>query len=281
MPTAALTRKFLPKPWGSRVLPPAFATPAPDGPLGEVWFETGERSDELLVKYLFTADRLSIQVHPDDAAARAVGLPFGKDEAWVILDARPGAQIGIGLKRPVSRRELREAAQSGRIEELVDWRPAAAGDIYYSPAGTIHALGQGLTLVEIQQNVDVTYRLYDYGSTRELHLDDAVAAANPMPFVDARRPAGLSPHRQILAQGGRFVLERWTGGRQRLDIAGGGPVWLVPLGGQISADGGRLDAGQVYIARDRTNLHVAGDLLIAYAGATVRFASAWAGRKAA
>ena len=281
MSTAALTRRFLPKPWGRRVLPSAFGAATCDGPLGEVWFESGSGGDELLVKYLFTSERLSIQVHPDDEAARALGLPSGKDEAWIVLDAVPGAKIGIGLKRPVSRQELREAAQSGQIEELVDWRPASAGDVYNSSAGTIHALGQGLTLVEIQQNVDVTFRLYDYGRPRELHLDAAVAAANPFPFIDGRQPLSLNPHRHILAQGSKFVVERWTGGKQRLDIDGGGPVWLVPIGGRAKADGEALEPGQVYVARNRTRLHVEGELLIAYGGPAVRFASAWASKKAA
>lgn len=281
MSTAALTRKFLPKPWGRRVLPSAFGTTMCEGPLGEVWYENASGGDELLIKYLFTSERLSIQVHPDDEAARALGLPHGKDEAWVILDALPGAKIGIGLKRPVSRQELRELAQSGKIEELVNWRPASVGDVYYSPAGTIHALGQGLSLVEIQQNLDVTYRLYDYGRPRELHLDAAVAAANPFPFVDARQPLSLNPHRHVLARGSKFVVERWTGGKQRLDIEASRPVWLVPIGGRAKADGEWLEPGQVYVARDRIRLHVDGELLIAYGGPVVRFASAWASKEAA
>jgi mannose-6-phosphate isomerase len=264
------------------VLPPGFAAAGRSSePLGEVWYESGCGEDALLVKYLFTSERLSIQVHPDEEGARALGLPSGKDEAWVILDAQPGAKIGLGLKQRVSREELREAALSGRIEALVDWRPVRAGDVLYSPAGTIHALGPGLTLVEIQQNVDVTYRLYDYGRPRELHLDAAVAAADPGPFVHDRHPATLSAHRQVLAQGAKFVVERWTGGDQLLEASAAAPVWLIPLGRGARADDDRLQPGQAYVMRSPMRLHGAGDLLVAYGGAAVRFANAVNRRRAA
>jgi mannose-6-phosphate isomerase len=282
MPLAALERRFLSKPWGRRVLAAGFGTARRSRePLGEVWFESGCGEDALLVKYLFTSQRLSIQVHPDDEAARALGLPRGKDEAWIILEAQPGAKIGLGLRQPVSREELRDAARSGQIEALMDWRPVRAGDVLYSPAGTIHALGPGLTLVEIQQNVDVTYRLYDYGRPRELHLDAAVAAADLQPFDHDRRPFALNSHRRVLAQGGKFVVERWTGGDQLLNATAEAPVWLVPLSRGARADEDRLQPGQVYVARGATRLRAAGDLLIAYGGGAVRFASAWSGRRAA
>jgi mannose-6-phosphate isomerase len=282
MSLAALERRFLPKPWGRRVIPAGFGAVRHSAePLGEVWFESGCGADPVLIKYLFTSQRLSIQVHPGEAAAGELGLPFGKDEAWVILDAQPGAKIGLGLKRPVCREELREAAESGTIEELVNWRPARAGDVIYSPAGTIHALGPGLTLVEIQQNVDVTYRLYDYGRGRELHLDAAIAAADLQPFAHHRRPITISAHRKVLAQGAKFVVERWTGGDQVLDASPTAPVWLVPLtaGGRVDEE--RLEPGQAYVMRHPARLRAAGELLIAYAGSAVRFANAFSRRRAA
>src|SRR3546814_2738640 len=91
----------------------------------------------------------------------------GKDEAWLILAAEPDSTIALGTKRPVGREELRDAALDGSIEDLLDWKPVKAGDFYYSPAGTVHAIGAGITLIEVQQNVDLTYRLYDYGRPRD------------------------------------------------------------------------------------------------------------------
>lgn len=281
MAAAALKRIYLEKPWGRRDLPESFKDSPCRDRLGEVWFESGAKQDALLVKYLFTSERLSIQVHPDAAGAGRLGLPFGKDEAWIILDAQPGARIGLGLKRPVSRDELRSAAQSGAIEELIDWRPVRAGDFVYSPAGTIHALGPGLTLVEVQQNIDVTYRLYDYGRPRELHLDQAIAAADLAPFRHNPRAETLNPHRQVLAQGARFVVERWTGGDKLIDAGDAAPVWLVPLGAATRAGLDRLEAGQVYLIREPTRVRTASELLIAYDGPTVRFAADWSGRRAA
>ena len=116
--------------WGRRVLPPGFVRPPGDAPIGEIWFEPPAGAP-LLVKYLFTSERLSVQVHPDDEAAGARGFPRGKDEAWFVLDAEPGAAIGLGLVREVTREALRAAALDGGIEALLDWRPVARGDIFY------------------------------------------------------------------------------------------------------------------------------------------------------
>ena len=147
------------------------------------WAKSGSSAmaaaeDALLVKYLFTSERLSVQVHPDDDAATAAGHDRGKDEAWLILDAEPGAEIAIGLKKQLSTEALKASALDGSIVDRLDWREVAPGDAFYSPAGTLHAIGAGLTLLEVQQNADITYRFFDYGRDRELHLDEAVAAAD-------------------------------------------------------------------------------------------------------
>jgi mannose-6-phosphate isomerase len=107
---------------------------------------------------------------------------------WHILSAAPGAQIALGFTQPVGAEALRAAAVSGEIESLLRWIPVSAGDTYFIPAGTVHAIGGGITLCEIQQNSDITYRLYDYGRPRELHLDRALEAAN----LDAWRHPGAS-----------------------------------------------------------------------------------------
>lgn len=273
-----LERRPVERVWGRCRLPDAFADCAGgSAPVGEIWF-AGDAGDALLVKYLFTSDRLSIQVHPDDRQARAAGHPHGKDEAWLVLDADPGAVIGLGLKRNVSKDELRGAALDGSLETLVDWRPVAAGDSLVSPAGTIHAIGAGLSLIEIQQNIDLTYRLYDYGRPRELHLDEAVAAARPGPAAAAPAPVEAAPGRRILAAGGSFTVERWTfDGRFRID--GGSELHLVPLGPPATLDGEPLTAGSVWRVEGEAALDATGgaDLLAAYSGppapARVRAAS--------
>ena len=137
--------------WGRRDLPAWLgAFPQRGAPIGEVWFEDPSgRERALLIKYLFTSEKLSVQVHPDDRLARRQGHSRGKDEAWWVLSADEGATIGLGLTRPIGKQELRAAACDGSIAALLDWRPVAAGDCLYSPAGTVHAIGAGLALIEI------------------------------------------------------------------------------------------------------------------------------------
>ncbi len=257
------------KPWGRQQLWPGFDDArAADAPVGEIWFDApaGE-TPELLVKYLFTSQRLSIQVHPDDAQAKAAGYANGKDEAWVVLAAEPGAVIGLGLVAPTSRADLHAAALDGRIEQLLDWKPVRAGDVVYSPAGTVHAIGAGITLIEVQQNADLTYRLYDYGRPRELHLDAGIAVANPAPFEwrDVSERAG--PGRTILARGGKFVLERWTWpGERAISLPRGVPAWFVPVTGSGSIDGAAWRAGECWMieAEARIGLGENADVLFAY-----------------
>src|SRR5688572_11533186 len=145
-----LVASFHEKVWGSTKLSPWF--PNSDRKIGEVWFTATERLP-LLVKFLFTTENLSIQVHPGGAAE--------KNEMWHILGAEPGASIALGPRRPISVEELRRAAETGEVVDLLHWFPVAAGETYFVPAGTLHAIGGGITLCEIQQNCDVTYRLYD------------------------------------------------------------------------------------------------------------------------
>jgi len=256
-----LPRRHVERVWGRRDLAGPFQPPpGASEPIGEIWFEDSPEA-ALLVKYLFTSERLSIQVHPDDEAARARGYARGKDEAWYVVAAEPGAVIGLGLTRAVSREALAAAALDGSIEELLDWRPVAAGEFFYSPAGTVHAIGAGLSLVEIQQNLDLTYRLYDYGRPRELHVEDAVAVADPRPWTPPFAPVEAAPGRTILAAGGAFVLERWTQAAGRAATVPEGTV-LVPLAG-----GG---AGAVWAAAGDVALAGPVDLLAAYPGAEVR-----------
>lgn len=270
MTAILLETKRVEKPWGRHRLWLGFADPAPDAePVGEIWFQApAGRDAPLLVKYLFTSERLSVQVHPDDAEAQAAGHPRGKDEAWVILAAEPGSTIALGTLEPLSAERLRAAALDGSIERLLDWKPVRAGDVIYSPARTVHAIGAGITLVEVQQNVDLTYRLYDYGRPRELHLDEGVAVSDARPFAVPPVPGEIAPGRTLLAEGPKFVLERWAGGARTLALPAGMPGWLVPLKGEGTADGVAWRAGQCLMLEGTVAIDASldADMLVAYPG---------------
>lgn len=227
-------REFVEKPWGRTELPKIFGDTG-GRRIGEIWF-TGGGDLPLLLKYIFTSERLSIQVHPNDEQARARGLPSGKEECWYILDAEPGATLGLGLKREVTSDALLKAALDGSIEELVDWRPVQAGDFFYVPAGTVHAIGSGLSVLEFQQNADVTYRLYDYGRPRELHLDHGIAVSRPQPYSDnrARHVAPNVP--VVLVDGPLFSLVQAIGGAAPEGTANR-RRWVMPLEGEVRAGG--------------------------------------------
>ena len=165
----------LPKPWGVADLRP-WSRADHDGSrlVGEIWYErpgSAASDPSLLLKLLFTSQPLSIQVHPDDAYAQSMGLACGKTEAWYILSAAPGAKIALGLKKRLAPQQLREAVDDGSIADLVAWRTVSAGDVVFVPAGTIHAIGAGLVIAEIQQRSDATFRMFDFGRKRELHIE--------------------------------------------------------------------------------------------------------------
>jgi mannose-6-phosphate isomerase len=248
-----LERHFVEKPWGRDDVPTPFGAPA-DQRIGEVWYEAADGSPlPLLVKWLFTSEKLSIQVHPSDDQARARGLPSGKEECWYIVSAEPGAVLGMGTKQPLTSDELRAASLSGEIEALMDWKPVKAGDYFYIPAGTVHAIGAGITLVEVQQYADITYRLYDYGRPRELHLDDGVAVSKAAPYADPR--SGHVAGNAQLVDGPHFKL--WLVDDREAFMAV--PVdrrrWIVPLEGP--------GAGQCHLLEAGEAAHFAGRLLLA------------------
>ncbi|RVT94619.1 class I mannose-6-phosphate isomerase [Sphingomonas crocodyli] len=274
MAVIRLTTHRVLKPWGRHDLAPLF----PDQPqdqeaVGEIWFEEGEGAParDLQVKYLFTSEKLSIQVHPDDDGAVARGFARGKDEAWAVLAAEDHSTIGLGLTKALTADALRAAALDGAIETLIDWKQVKAGDVIYSPARTIHAIGAGLLIMEIQQNLDLTYRLYDYGRPRELHLDDGIAVSDPKPFEGNPPPRALPGDREIIAEGGKFVLERWTGAGDMMLEPGSMPLWVMPVQGAIDLEGQPFAIGEVAIVEDRTRLTIAPDSLVyaAYPGGQV------------
>lgn len=199
------------KPWGRTDIPRDFGDFG-DRRVGEIWFSHPDGVDApIMVKFLFTSERLSIQVHPDDEAAAKAGYPRGKEECWLVLDADPGAELGVGLNAPTTHKALREAALDGSIVDMVDWRAAKTGDFVYNRAGTIHAIGAGLTVVEVQQNVDCTYRLYDYGRPRELHLDAGLAVSETAPRPDDRDGLVTASDNRVLVDGPHFHLLHLAG----------------------------------------------------------------------
>ncbi len=197
---------FSPRPWGTRDLAPWYEY-RPVEPVGEAWLtgpqclvETGDhqgrtleelaaaepdallgrprRQDDypLLVKFLFPHEKLSVQVHPDDAMAQQLGQPRGKTECWYVLEGRPGAAVSLGLKPGTTLEAMRHAIADHTLEALIEQVPVSQGDMIFVDAGTVHAIGPGVVLLETQQSSDLTYRLYDYGRPRELHVDLGLAA---------------------------------------------------------------------------------------------------------
>ncbi|MCW1427641.1 class I mannose-6-phosphate isomerase [Novosphingobium sp. JCM 18896] len=231
--SAALPIREVEKPWGKDTLPAPFA--APDGKrIGEIWFEPPPALPQLLVKYIFTSEALSVQVHPSDAETLAKGLGRqGKEECWLIVDAEPEAKLGIGFKQPLSSEALRTAAQDGSIEDLMQWHKVRPGDFFYIPAGTVHAIGAGVSLIEVQQNSDITYRLYDYGRPRELHLDEGVAVAKGQPYPDEYKLSVPDRDDVTLVEGPLFRLDQIEG-LPNEDVAmryGARPLLVIPRQG--------------------------------------------------
>jgi mannose-6-phosphate isomerase len=198
---------FDPRPWGTLDLSPIYPNHKFEEKIGEAWL-TGDAGKvangplsgqsladlslkygrelvgdtaldpkrfPLLLKFLFPHEKLSVQVHPDDQAARRAGLPCGKTECWYVVQARPGAQIALGLKPGVTREQFERAINEKRAEEVLNWINVYAGEMIYVTGGTVHTLGPGSIMLETQQQSDTTYRLYDYGRPRDLHLKEGLA----------------------------------------------------------------------------------------------------------
>jgi mannose-6-phosphate isomerase len=261
MPIERALVRVIHKPWGVSDLRPWSSIDGSGQAVGELWFERANNNapiPALLFKLLFTSAPLSIQVHPDDTYARAMGMPNGKSEAWYIISAEPDAQIGVGLKHRLTPQELRTSIKNGSIVDLVQWRPVAKGDVVYIPAGTIHAIGAGIVLAEIQQRSDTTFRLFDYGRQRELHEDDGVAVANTWPLRPPPDPTRISGERTLLVASRHFVLER-------LELPEGSSwallaeaeTWILVLDGHAAVGLTAVSAGEaVFAAGGRSSIEV-------------------------
>jgi len=225
--------------WGFNDLSPWFDYKTDGEPIGEVWL-TGEmcaadtgllkglslekitaihgdallgegRAGEqfpLLVKVLFPKEKLSVQVHPDDALAQKFGEPRGKTECWYALDAQPGAEVALGIKPGTPQDEVRAAIEQNRLEELLECLPVHKGDMIFVDAGTVHAIGPGAVLLETQQTSDLTYRMYDYGRPRELHLEKSLEAMRLSTGAGKMTPKSVNNHLVLIDQK-YFRVEKW------------------------------------------------------------------------
>ena len=258
-----LTTRTVEKPWGVDDLPKPFVTPEGKR-IGEIWFEPPAALEDLLVKYLFASENLSVQVHPDDAQAlAATGRREGKEECWLITACETGARIGIGFEAPLDAETLKSAALDGSIEARMAWFDVEPGDFFYIPANTVHAIGAGCSLIEIQQNSDITYRLYDYGRPRELHLDEAVAVAKGEPHPADLRRRVAETGEVTLVEGPLFRLDRLDGAaspevRARYE----GAFLVTPVSGSATIEGETVAAGQCALVGDWSSLSIGGDAKI-------------------
>lgn len=254
-PHAGRTVDSLIREFGSRVMGPSWQgsqRTVPDGSRSSA--SDVKRALPIAAKLIFGSDDLSIQVHPDDRAARMAEGQTGKTELWYVIAAEPEALLGLGLDTPLNPKQLKWEATNGSIERCMRWVRARQGDCVLVPAGTVHSAGRGVVLCEIQQNSDITYRLYDYrrkgldGQLRAVHVDRAVEVARVASQPEPRRPKLISEFPCRVESLGRcpyFVAEllRWerpfiyTPNQRRAEILifirGHGAVNAVPF---ISGD---------------------------------------------
>jgi len=272
-----LRPEFVERPWGARDLAPIYPQRRCERPVGEVWLTgdgnrvangplagrtlgelcrqygralVGESAREtgrfpLLIKFLFPREKLSVQVHPDDETARRAGEACGKTECWYVLQADPGTQVALGLKPGVTREQLAQAIREVRAEELLNWIDICAGEMIYVDAGTVHTIGPGSILVETQQNSDTTYRLYDYGRPREIHIEQGLAATK-----ESTRAAKVQHDGATLVASPCFVVEKFALSETRCFEAAGSPQIFVALKGSAGVEGASsiaFDRGQVLV----------------------------------
>jgi mannose-6-phosphate isomerase len=243
---------FSERPWGRKDLLPWYADTGTTALVGEAWLtgpqclvETGilkgrtlasvasELDGEfpLLVKLLFPAEKLSVQVHPDDAQAAALGETRGKTECWYVLEAELGAAVALGLKDGADAAVVRAAVADGTMEDLLEWVPVSVGDMLFVDAGTVHAIGPGVVLLETQQTSDVTYRLYDYGRPRELHLDKGLQVMKPKTAAGKIAPKKMDGFTRLIEQR-YFVVDRFdVAAGDAVQVAMDGAGCLVTLSG--------------------------------------------------
>src|SRR5580704_1972585 len=248
--------------WGKKDLRPWYESTGTTELVGEAWLtgpdsviETGDLAgkklsavaaefgkellgsgDEfpLLVKILFPNDKLSVQVHPDDTHAQAMGQPRGKTECWYVVEAAPGATVALGLKAGVTLEQVRASGLDGTMEELLEQVPVSVGDMVFVDAGTVHAIGPGVVLLETQQTSDVTYRMFDYGRPRELHLEQGLGVTKLKTRAGKVKPKEMDGFIRLIEEK-YFVVDRFdleVMEEKRVSMAGAG--CLVGLAGKVA-----------------------------------------------
>lgn len=260
------------RPWGVADLHPWSQVETRGELIGEIWYErsTGEAAGSALqLKLLFTNQPLSIQVHPNDVQAQQAGFERGKSEAWYVLNAAPGAKVALGLNHPCGALELKAAAEDGSIVTLVNWQSVTAGDVVDVPAGTIHAIGSGLVIAEIQQRSDVTYRLFDHGRGRALHLAAALAVSTAGPGKTRTNARRISEQRQLLSCSSHFAFEKITvSSDDRWLLDAECETWIVVIEGRARIASQDLAPGDAIFAQsDHVDIEVMGagvTFLVAY-----------------
>jgi mannose-6-phosphate isomerase len=272
--------------WGRPDLRPWYADTGTKELVGEAWLtgpqcsvETGPFAGQtlsevsaqsgaefpLLVKLLFPNDKLSVQVHPDDAQAKAMGETRGKTECWYVLEAEPGATVALGLKPGVEVEQISAAVADGTMESLMEWVPVSVGDMLFVDAGTVHAIGPGVVLLETQQTSDVTYRLYDYGRPRELHLEKGLKVIKTRTAAGKVAPRPMDGFTRLIEQK-YFVVDRFDVPSGKVTVTLDGAGCLVGLSGSGVIHYGNaeveLKAGQAIVVPVGSDaLVVSGDKL--------------------
>lgn len=256
--------RMVSKPWGREELPLPFKAPAHER-IGEVWFEPDAAHAQLLIKYIFTSEALLVQVHPSDAQTLQAGLGRqGKEECWLVVAAQPGAALGIGFRAEIAPKAMLAAAIDGSIVDILEWFPVTPGDFFYIPANTVHAIGAGVGLIEIQQNSDITYRLYDYGRPRELHLEAGMAVARGEPHDPALRRKVPERGLVTLVDGPLFRLDRIDGPpAQAIAKHYDGALLVVPLDNPVQIAGEEIAPGECALAPALDAISITGRCLIA------------------
>lgn len=237
--------------WGKSDLRPWYESTGTSELVGEAWLtgpeciiETGlfsgwtlaAASSEiggefpLLVKILFPNEKLSVQVHPDDVQAQAAGQTRGKTECWYVLEAEPGAAVALGLKPGIGAAEVAASVADGTMEDLLQQVPVSVGDMLFVDAGTVHAIGPGVVLLETQQTSDITYRLYDYGRPRELHLKEGLAVIREKTDAGKVQPRPMDGFVRLIEQK-YFTVDRFDVSPGEVNLSSEGPACLVALSG--------------------------------------------------
>jgi mannose-6-phosphate isomerase len=235
--------------------------------IGEVCYEAGP----ILVKFLFTAEPLSVQVHPgDDYAAVHEDGSAGKTEMWHVLAASPTAWIQLGFQRTFARADIEPAVQDGSVCGMLNRLHPSPGDTYFVPAGTVHALGPGLVICEIQQTSGITYRLFDYGRGRRLDIEKGLDVAFLGPHPGKSTPAPLGGSTEELAACRYFATERWSFDSTATGIPPG--VWIVMSGSGTAGDA-PFDSGSVFETVSPVTIRTSADatLLRTYVPPATRF----------